>query len=245
MTVKFVNSDMDINIYKNTEECNRNLAKYLIEEYLLKNKNIAISGGSTPIGLFKSILKLIKIKSVIKSNFFWVDERCVSPISKESNYGEANRHFFSKLNIDEKKIYRIKGENDAEIEAIDYSKLLNNKLKTINNITSFDLCLLGIGGDGHTASIFPYELKKLINKNSCVVGTNPDSGQKRVSLSINQINNSKEIIIQACGEGKKIVVDNILSQKNNYLDYPASYIKPKSKKLSWYLDFDSAGNYMN
>ena len=236
---------MDINIYKNTEECNRNLAKYLIEEYLLKNKNIAISGGSTPIGLFKSILKLIKIKSVIKSNFFWVDERCVSPISKESNYGEANRNFFSKLNIDKNKIYRIKGENDGEIEAIDYSKLLNNKVKTINNIISFDLCLLGIGGDGHTASIFPYELKKLINKNSCVVGTNPDSGQKRVSLSINQINNSKEIIIQACGEGKKIVVDNILSQKNNYLDYPASYIKPKSKKLSWYLDFDSAGNYMN
>tara|TARA_B100001115_G_scaffold88491_1_gene65143 strand:+ start:34 stop:744 length:711 start_codon:yes stop_codon:yes gene_type:complete len=236
---------MDINIYKNTEECNRNLAKYLIEEYLLKNKNIAISGGSTPIGLFKSILKLIKIKSVIKSNFFWVDERCVSPISKESNYGEANRHFFSKLNIDKNKIYRIKGENDGEIEAIDYSKLLNSKVKTINNIISFDLCLLGIGGDGHTASIFPYELKKLINKNSCVVGTNPDSGQKRVSLSINQINNSKEIIIQACGEGKKIVVDNILNQKNNYLDYPASYIKPKSKKLSWYLDFDSAGNYMN
>tara|TARA_Y100001980_G_scaffold44778_1_gene24207 strand:- start:1287 stop:1997 length:711 start_codon:yes stop_codon:yes gene_type:complete len=236
---------MDINIFKNTEECNRNLAKYLIEEYLLKNKNIAISGGSTPIGLFKSILKLIKIKSVIKSNFFWVDERCVSPISKESNYGEANRHFFSKLNIDKNKIYRIKGENDGEIEAIDYSKLLNSKVKTINNIISFDLCLLGIGGDGHTASIFPYELKKLINKNSCVVGTNPDSGQKRVSLSINQINNSKEIIIQACGEGKKIVVDNILSQKNNYLDYPASYIKPKSKKLSWYLDFDSAGNYMN
>ena len=245
MTVKFVNSDMDINIYKNTEECNRNLAKYLIEEYLLKNKNIAISGGSTPIGLFKSILKLIKIKSVIKSNFFWVDERCVSPISKESNYGEANRHFFSKLNIDKNKIYRIKGENDGEIEAIDYSKLLNSKVKTINNIISFDLCLLGIGGDGHTASIFPYELKKLINKNSCVVGTNPDSGQKRVSLSINQINNSKEIIIQACGEGKKIVVDNILNKKNNYLDYPASYIKPKSKKLSWYLDFDSAGNYMN
>ena len=236
---------MNVNIYKSSEECNSRLAEYLIKEYLRKDKNIAISGGSTPIGLFKSILKLIKMKSVIKSNFFWVDERCVSPTSKESNYGEANRHFFSKLNIDKNKIYRIKGENDGEIEAIDYSKLLNSKVKTINNIISFDLCLLGIGGDGHTASIFPYELKKLINKNSCVVGTNPDSGQKRVSLSINQINNSKEIIIQACGEGKKIVVDNILSQKNNYLDYPATYIKPKNKKLSWYLDFDSAGNYMN
>ena len=245
MTVKFVNSDMDINIYKNTEECNKNLAKYLIDKYLSKNKNIAISGGSTPIGLFKSILKLIKKESVIKSNFFWVDERCVSPKSKESNYGEANRHFFSKLNIDKKKIYRIKGENDAEREAIDYSKILNSKVETINNIISLDLCLLGIGEDGHTASIFPYELKKLNNINTCVVGTNPDSGQKRVSLSINQINNSKEVIIQACGKGKKIVVDNILSQRNNYLDYPASYVKPKNKKLSWYLDFDSAGNYMN
>ena len=245
MTVRFVNSNMDINIYKNTEECNKNLAKYLIKEYLSKNKNIAISGGSTPIGLFKSILNTIEKNFEVKSNIFWVDERCVSPTSKESNFGEANRKFFSKLNIDINKIYRIKGENDPEREAIDYSKILNSKVETKNNIISLDLCLLGIGGDGHTASIFPYELKKLIKINTCVVGTNPESGQKRVSLSINQINNSKEIIIQACGKGKKIVIDNILSQKNNYLDYPATYIKPKNKKLSWYLDFDSAGNYMN
>ena len=235
---------MNVNIYKSSEECNSRLAEYLIKEYLSKDKNIAISGGSTPIGLFTEILNQIDKKFEIKSNFFWVDERCVEPSSFDSNFGSANKHFFSKANILNNNIFRIKGEENPEIEASNYTKLLKTKIEIINNIPSLDLCLLGIGGDGHTASIFPHELKKLSDKTDCVVGINPESGQKRVSLSIKQINNSKEVIFHVCGSGKKDVVDMIISKTDNYLDLPASHILPKSKNLSWYLDFDSAETFM-
>ena len=133
---------------------------------------------------------------------------------------------------------------NPEIEASNYTELLKTKIEIINNIPSLDLCLLGIGGDGHTASIFPHELKKLSDKTDCVVGINPESEQKRVSLSIKQINNSKEVIFHVCGSGKKDVVDMIISKRDNYLDLPASHILPKSKNLSWYLDFDSAETFM-
>ena len=236
---------MNINIYKSLEECNSRLAEYLIEDYLTKNKNIAISGGSTPIGLFTEILNQIDKKFEIKSNFFWVDERCVKPSSVDSNFGSANKHFFSKVNISNNNIFRMKGEEKPEIETSNYTKLLKTKTEIINNIPSLDLCLLGIGGDGHTASIFPNELKKHSGKSDCIVGINPDSGQKRVSLSIKQINNSKEVIFHVCGSGKKDVVDMIISKRDNYLDLPASHILPKSKNLSWYLDFDSAETFMS
>ena len=235
---------MNVNIYKSSEECNSRLAEYLIKEYLRKDKNIAISGGSTPIGLFNEILNKINKKFKIKSNFFWVDERCVDPSSTDSNFGSANKHFLSKVNISNNNIFRIRGEEKPEIEASYYTELLKTKTEIINNIPSLDLCLLGIGGDGHTASIFPHELKKLSDKTDCVVGINPESGQKRVSLSIKQINNSKEVIFHVCGSGKKDIVDMIISKRDNYLDLPASHILPKSKNLSWYLDFDSAETFM-
>ena len=66
-----------------------------------------------------------------------------------------------------------------------------------------------------------------------------------MSLSLNQINNSKEVIIHACGSGKREVIDEIISKKGKYLEYPASHVKPLNKKLSWYLDFGSAENFMN
>ena len=236
---------MNVNIFKDYTECNTRLAEYLIKEYLSKNKNIAISGGSTPIGLFNEVLKLINKNFEVKSRIFWVDERCVEPTSQESNYGTAFKKFLSKMNIPQENIFRIKGEKNPQEEAQSYSEILNEELELVGNLPSFDLCLLGIGNDGHTASIFPHELDKLIKIDPCVVGTNPDSGQKRVSLSLNQINNSKEVIIHACGSGKKEIIDNIISKKDNYLEYPASHINPTSKKLSWYLDFDSAKNFMN
>ena len=141
----------------------------------------------------------------VKSRIFWVDERCVEPTSDESNYGSAHKNFLSKMNIPKENIFRIKGEKKSSEEAQSYTRLLSKEVDLIDNLPSFDLCILGIGGDGHTASIFPHELDKLIKINHCVVGTNPESGQKRVSLSLNQINNSKEVIIHACGSGKREV----------------------------------------
>lgn len=231
---------MDIYIYKTSDELADKLADHIITKYL--NKNIALSGGSTPIKLFKALSnKLEKLNNEI--NFFWVDERCVPPESDDSNYKTAKSFLFNLKKIKKENIYRIKGENSPEEEVKSYYNVLRNKTDIVNNIPSFDLVILGLGDDGHTASIFPYELNKLKNESDCVIATHPTSGQKRISLSEKIINNSKEIIFHVSGSSKKYVIDEIINKRGKYKKYPASHIKPNSGgKISWYLDFEAADN---
>ena len=148
-----------------------------------------------------------------------------------------------KNNKNRENIFRIKGENDPEEEVINYSKTLRKNLKLVNNLPSFELVILGLGDDGHTASIFPHELEKFKESTDCVLATHPTSGQNRISLSEKIINNSKEIIFHVSGSGKKYVVDNIINKRGDYIKYPASHIKPNpGSKISWYLDFEAADN---
>lgn len=231
---------MDINIYKTPEELADKLADHIINNHL--NKNIALSGGSTPLNLFKALSK--KLDSIDNEcKFYWVDERCVPPESDDSNYKMANSFLFCSNNIKKENIFRIKGENDPEEEVVNYSKTLRKNLKLVNNLPSFELVILGLGDDGHTASIFPHELEKFKESNDCVLATHPTSGQNRISLSEKIINNSKEIIFHVSGSGKKYVVDNIINKRGDYIQYPASHIKPNpGGKISWYLDFEAADN---
>ena len=137
-------------------------------------------------------------------------------------------------------IFRIKGENDPQKEVVSYNNKLMNSLPLKDNIPVFDLIILGLGDDGHTASLFPHEFLKFRDINECLIATHPTSGQKRISLSEKIINNAEEVIFHVTGSGKKYVVEEIINQKGSYKSYPGSYINPKSSNLSWYLDFDAA-----
>ena len=204
------------------------------------NSSIAISGGSSPKILFKTLSEKLKIKINIDTKFFWVDERCVSPDSEESNYKMTKENLFRYNIFKPENIFRIKGENDPEKELVEYNRILKKNLKLENNIPKFDLIILGLGEDGHTASLFPHEFLKFRNKEECLIATHPNSGQKRISLSEKIINNANEVIFYVPGSGKKYVVDEIINKRGNFNSYPASYIKPVSGKLSWYLDFDAS-----
>ena len=229
---------MNINIYKTKEELSDNLSDYIIKNHM--NSSIAISGGSSPKILFKTLSEKLKIKINIDTKFFWVDERCVSPDSEESNYKMTKENLFRYNIFKPENIFRIKGENDPEKELVEYNRILKKNLKLENNIPKFDLIILGLGEDGHTASLFPHEFLKFRNKEECIIATHPNSGQKRISLSEKIINNANEVIFYVPGSGKKYVVDEIINKRGNFNSYPASYIKPVSGKLSWYLDFDSS-----
>jgi len=229
---------MNINIYKTKEELSDNLSDYIIKNHM--NSSIAISGGSSPKILFKTLSEKLKIKINIDTKFFWVDERCVSPDSEESNYKMTKENLFRYNIFKPENIFRIKGENDPEKELVEYNRILKKNLKLENNIPKFDLIILGLGEDGHTASLFPHEFLKFRNKEECLIATHPNSGQKRISLSEKIINNANEVIFYVPGSGKKYVVDEIINKRGNFNSYPASYIKPVSGKLSWYLDFDAS-----
>jgi len=238
-----------INIFKTPKKTVKKFSKYLAMEINNSANNkenffIAISGGSTPQLLFKKLNK--KYKDKINWSYvhiFWGDERCVSSESFESNYGVAKELLLNSIDIPIENIHHINGEEDPEIEAKRYSEEILKNLPIKNDLPSFDLCLLGLGSDGHTASIFPDQMELLKSDKICEVAVHPETGQKRITTTGSVINNSKKVSFLVTGESKRKVVAEIINCENGYLNYPASHIKPKNSKLIWYLD-KSASQYL-
>ncbi|MDQ3021182.1 MAG: 6-phosphogluconolactonase [Bacteroidota bacterium] len=207
--------------------------------------NIAISGGSTPKLLFEVLAKDYKNKiDWMKVNIFWVDERCVPPDDEESNFGMTKKILLNKVSLPESNVHRIFGENEPQKEAIRYSEIIKYNLNFKNGFPVFDLILLGVGDDGHTASIFPDQMKLLNSKNICGVAIHPVSRQKRITLTGKIINNAERIYFLVTGKSKAIIISEILNKKDGYLKYPAAHINSDSGNVSWYLDKDAAGLIM-
>jgi 6-phosphogluconolactonase len=205
-----------------------------------KTLTIALSGGTTP-KLMLSVLGDHFSDSVSWKyvHFFWVDERCVPPDSTESNYGMTNKAFLDKINIPARNIHRVKGEKNPEIEAFRYSGEIIRHTRERNNLPVFDLIILGLGKDGHTASIFPGNNELLNSDKICEVAVHPVSLQKRVTLTGRVINNAKNIIFMVTGVNKADVVSGII-ENPGIVDYPAAFIEPTDGVLKWYLDSDAA-----
>ena len=132
---------MNINIYKTKEELSDKLSDYIIKAHL--NNSIALSGGSTPILLFKNLNNKLANHKELNTKFYWVDERCVSPDSNDSNYKMVKENLLINDIFKSENIFRIKGENDPQKEVISYNDKLMNSLPLKDNIPVFDLIILG------------------------------------------------------------------------------------------------------
>jgi 6-phosphogluconolactonase len=108
-----------------------------------------------------------------------------------------------------------------------------------NGLPVFDWIWLGLGEDGHTASIFPNQIDLWNAKELCVVATHPVTGQKRVSITGTVINAARRVTMLVTGKSKSPVVNSIVMKEGDYLDYPAFYINPNSGFLEWFMDQDA------
>jgi len=205
-----------------------------------KNLNVALSGGSTPKIVFDYLAEHYAVLDWSKVHFYWGDDRCVLLTDAESNYKMTVEHLLSKITIPAENIHRIKGENEPQEEAERYSQVLSTTVTIENQIPKFDLVILGMGDDGHTASIFPYNIHLWDSEQNCVVATHPDSGQKRVSITGKIINNAEIVTFLVTGASKAEKAQEIIKETSNFKDYPATRVKPSSKKLIWFLDEDAA-----
>jgi len=151
----------------------------------------------------------------------------------------ARLSLFENLNIPKKNIFRIFGENEPENEVIRYGKIISENILVEDKLPRFDLIILGLGEDGHTASIFPENIKMFYSTNYCEVATHPQSSQKRITLTGTVINNAKNILFMVTGSGKAKMVTNII-QGNEETGFPASLVKPANGNLTWLLDVDAA-----
>ena len=205
-----------------------------------KTLNVALSGGSTPKIVFDYLAENYSDLDWTKVHFYWGDERCVPPTDDDSNYKMTLAHLLSKIAIPEQNIHRIQGENNPQKEAVRYSAVLEKELPSEHKIPKFDLVILGMGDDGHTASIFPHEIQLWEAKNHCVVALHPDSGQQRVSITGSIINNADQVAFLVTGASKTKKVQEIIKETGDFKKYPATLVKPSSRKLIWFLDEDAA-----
>ncbi|MEZ6853313.1 6-phosphogluconolactonase [Halodesulfovibrio aestuarii] len=201
--------------------------------------NVALSGGRTP-KLFFETLALSQFCSGIpweKVNFYWVDERCVGPDDQQSNYRLAKEELLHKVSATH--FYRMKGEINSQDAADEYESLLRRHFQlSEGEIPRFDFMLLGMGSDGHTASLFPgYDGIEITNR----LVTDQyirEMEAWRVTLTLPVLNNARACVFLIQGKEKHEVLTkalNLLSDRT----LPAQRVQPHNGKLYWIVDQDA------
>ena len=205
--------------------------------------HVALSGGSTPKILFKALSRPSQAKAIPWSNvhFYWGDERCVTPDHIESNFGMTRDSLLGNVDIPPGNIHRIHGEAEPIEEARRYSLEIDRLVpKNAREKPVFDWIFLGMGEDGHTASLFPMA-STLAEKNKiCTVAAHPQSGQQRVTFTMPTINAGKRISFLITGDNKAGVLKEIFESEAAIKKYPAAAVLPKQGFVDWFLDRPAA-----
>ena len=184
---------------------------------------VALPGGRSPQGLF-DLLKDAEIPWQ-RIKLYFTDERCLSPASNESNYNLIHRLLLRYINIPEKNIFRIKGEDGPEKAARDYDLILKDTL----DYPGFDLLILGLGHDCHIASLFPYS-SLLKGKTGLVLPVFNAPVAPRVTITSTVIKSSKRVVLLVSGAEKKEAFKKLIDTKTSVEDCPGklAYNHPNS-----------------
>jgi len=233
-----------IHVSKTPEDLADAFARQLIEwvnNSRQESFHLALSGGKTPSLLFSVLTE--KYSHEVrwqKIHFWWGDERMVSPNDPESNFGEVNKLLFSKIGVASSQIHRIKGEDDPIPETHRYSSEIQEFVEEQDQWPAFDLIMLGMGDDGHTASIFPNQSKLLESDQITALAAHPVSGQQRITLTGKVLNNAKRVAFLVAGSSKSMKFNEIISKSEKAKVYPAAHINPFGE-LHWFIDQECFG----
>ena len=202
---------------------------------------IALSGGTTPERLYNRLASPPYVDQFDWSQtvFFFSDERCVPPDHPDSNFGLANRAFFRPLKIHPDHIYRMNCEQtDPESAARDYEQRLRMACgASSGNWPQLDLVLLGLGQDGHTASLFPGTAAVNEQQHAVTVGHAPSGPPTRLTLTLGVINRASVILFLVTGANKAGIVRTVLEPHTDAdRGLPAAMVNPERGRLIWLLD---------
>lgn len=204
---------------------------------------VALAGGSTPLRLY-DLLAWDPYVSEIDwklAHLFWGDERCVPPAHVDSNYQQAQVQLISKIEIPARNIHRIHGEIGADQGAVRYQEELK---RHFDKEPVFDLVLLGIGPDGHTASLFPGS-DALEEIERWVVGvphsTPPPPLVDRISLTLPVINAARQVMFLVAGAGKAQIMEQVMDANPREPLLPAQRVKPENGRLTWLVEKSALG----
>lgn len=245
----------NVRAYVDAEELAVKAARYfarLADQYVVGDGlfTVALSGGATPQAMFKLLAQEPYYSTVPWSEiyFFWADERCVPPDHADSNYRAAYELLLSKVPVKPENIYRFNGENEepadaAEVYSLKLQRFFSTGLAANRTITApmaayprFDLVLLGLGADGHTASLFPNTVALKAQGKIAVANYVPQLEQRRLTLSAGSINNARNVTFLASGKEKAEALRQVVMGPSRPETLPAQMIKPASGTLLWLVD---------
>jgi 6-phosphogluconolactonase len=235
---------VDIRIFKDLEELSHAAAELFVEQAAQSIAEqdrflVALNGGGTPKRLFQ-LLPEGHYEDVdwSKVHVFWGDERCVPPDDPGSSYGQARDLFLSYVPVPDSNIHRIKGERGPAQASKDYSITLKQFASPPLNWPRFDLVYLGMGEDGHTASLFPGSPVDVSEPTLPVTAHYQDRPANRVTLTPIVFNSARMVVFMATGEKKASTLAEVLSDTHtrNPELYPAQRIKPEDGNLIWLVD---------
>lgn len=236
----------DVRVFPDLHKASQALAEGLVEAardmLAVKGRfTLALSGGKTPRYLYTFLARECSSEiSWEEVHFFWSDERCVSQESEDSNFAMAYKALISEAPLPSQNIHRISAEiNPPEKAAGNYERMIREFFKPEEEGSFlFDAMILGVGEDGHTASLFPGS-SALAEKSRWVLAVNAPpsfSPQKRITLTFPLINRSRSIFFLASGTKKREVVREILKNPGTARRlYPAAMIHPLGS-VTWYID---------
>lgn len=232
-----------VQVLSNPSELARAASWYVQERVLQAERErgkvlLVLSGGSTPLPVYERLAKLALPWA--RMHLFWGDERCAPLEDRFSNYGNAHRTLISKVPIPESNVHRIKVELDPSEAAQAYEDELRRFFGSDPPI--MDLILLGVGPDGHTASLFPGG-PELAEDQRWVVSSEPPAGTEpalpRITLTLPIINQARAVLFLAAGKNKRQVTSSILRVSGAGKELPAGLVRPKGE-LAWFLDHEAA-----
>jgi 6-phosphogluconolactonase len=204
----------------------------------------AISGGSTPRGMFER-LAAVGLSDTIPwrgVHVFWCDERCVPPQHPESNYRAAYALWLSQVELSEANIHRMRGELPPQQAVQDYTVCLRGFASRELPYPRFDLALLGLGDDGHIASLFPGVIHEDEDSVPVMATSARYQGRpvQRLTLTPLVLNAARRVVFLVSGENKATALANALQGRRNPAAYPAQRIQPEHGQVIWMVDQPAA-----
>ncbi len=205
---------------------------------------VAISGGSTPKAVFELLAQEYTNKIAWGHvQLFWGDERCVPPADAESNFGMTEAAMLDKISLPPVNVHRMEGELAPEEAAARYEAEIRNTLRLEGAETpTFDLVLLGLGPDGHTASLFPHTEALHEMARICLANHVPQKDTWRLTLTWPVITQGREVVFLVEGAEKAGVLKTVFTGAYDPEQYPAQLIRPANGRLTLLLDQAAAAH---
>lgn len=194
---------------------------------------LALSGGNTPRLIYAEFGRIARDLPWEKVRFTFGDERCVPPDHAESNFRMARESLFEPIGVPERSILRMRGEIDPQLAAQEYEDQLN-LLATQHGETTYrhDLLLLGMGDDGHTASLFPGTLALDERTRRVVANFVPKFNCWRLTMTLPLLNHSRHVLFLVSGGKNRALLERVLAGD---AEYPAARVAPTSGRLTWMI----------